>query len=603
MTRLFRSLGYLLLITVLLGSVLTAWPHAGAPAAQAAGLPRTVFVHLFEWKWTDIAQECEQYLGPKGFAGVQVSPPNEHAVVTGNPWYERYQPVSYQIQSRSGTRAEFANMVSRCKAVGVDIYVDAVINHMTGVGSGTGIAGSSFTPYTYPGTYGSQDFHHCGRNGNDDIVNYADRWEVQNCELVNLADLNTGATYVQNRLAAYMNDLTSLGVSGFRIDAAKHMDTNELHTILGKLTGTPYIYQEVIDQGGEPITAGEYFQNGDVTEFKYSTQLGPKFLSGRLADLSQFGPSWGFMPSDSAVVFTDNHDNQRGTGGGGTVVTYKNGKLYDLANIFMLAWPYGYPQIMSSYAFSNGDQGPPANADGSTKTIYSNGVPNCFGEWVCEHRWRDIGNMVAFRNYTAANFTTTNWWSNGNNQIAFGRGDKGYVVINREGSGLTRTFQTGLAAGTYCDATKGELAANGQSCTGPTVTVNSAGQFTATVATMDAIAIYGGAKISGTPTPTPVPGGAAVTFKVNASTVYGQNIYVVGNIAALGNWNTGAGVALSSATYPIWSATVTLPANTAVQYKYIKKDGAGAVIWEGGANRLFTTPGSGSVTRNDTWQP
>lgn len=30
-------------------------------------------VHLFEWKWSDIANECETFLGPKGFGGVQVS--------------------------------------------------------------------------------------------------------------------------------------------------------------------------------------------------------------------------------------------------------------------------------------------------------------------------------------------------------------------------------------------------------------------------------------------------------------------------------------------------------------------------------------------------
>lgn len=31
-----------------------------------------VIVHLFEWKWIDIALECERFLGPKGFGGVQV---------------------------------------------------------------------------------------------------------------------------------------------------------------------------------------------------------------------------------------------------------------------------------------------------------------------------------------------------------------------------------------------------------------------------------------------------------------------------------------------------------------------------------------------------
>ena len=164
-------------------------------------------------------------------------------------------------------------MVKRCNAVGVGIYVDAVINHMAGVDSGTGIGGSAFTHYNYPGLYQAGDFHHCGLNGNDDILSYMNRSEVQNCELVNLADLNTGSPGVQDKVAAYMNDLVSLGVAGFRIDAAKHIDTNELKAILGKLNNTtsgakPFIFQEVIEGAGEPIKAKEYVQNGDVTEFK-----------------------------------------------------------------------------------------------------------------------------------------------------------------------------------------------------------------------------------------------------------------------------------------------------------------------------------------------
>ena len=175
------------------------------PLPQAEATPhgdRDVIVHLFEWKWTDVARECETYLGPKGFTGVQISPPNEHAWIPSGdgapyPWWQRYQPVSYQVESRSGTRAQFKAMVNTCHVAGVKVYADAVINHMAGDSSGTGSAGSPYSHYTYPGTYQTQDFHHCGRNGNDDIVNYRDRWEVQNCELVDLSDLDTGAEYVR----------------------------------------------------------------------------------------------------------------------------------------------------------------------------------------------------------------------------------------------------------------------------------------------------------------------------------------------------------------------------------------------------------------------
>ena len=75
------------------------------------------------------------FLGPNGFGGVQVSPPNDHCLIWSpfRPWWERYQPVSYLLVSRSGNKVEFIDMVQRCNAVSVRIYVDAVINHM-GVG-------------------------------------------------------------------------------------------------------------------------------------------------------------------------------------------------------------------------------------------------------------------------------------------------------------------------------------------------------------------------------------------------------------------------------------------------------------------------------------
>ena len=103
--------------------------------------------------------------------------------------------------------------------------------------------------------------------------------------------------------------------------------------------------------------------------------------------------------------------------------------------------------------------------------------------------------------------------------------------------------------------------------------------------------------------------GCAVTFTIaNAATVVGQNLYVVGNIAALGSWTPASGFALaiqgSGANVP-WTGTVTLPAGTAVQYKYVKWNGSTAV-WEGtqstsSGNREMTTSATctGTTARND----
>ncbi|MFO7538879.1 MAG: CBM20 domain-containing protein, partial [Chloroflexota bacterium] len=114
---------------------------------------------------------------------------------------------------------------------------------------------------------------------------------------------------------------------------------------------------------------------------------------------------------------------------------------------------------------------------------------------------------------------------------------------------------------------------------------------------MDAVALHVGAVVGNGSGCTP----AATTFHVEATTYWGQDVYVVGNTAELGNWNTGSAVALSPATYPIWSGTVNLPPETSIEFKYIKKDG-GTVVWESGSNRLLTTGCGGSSSTHDTWR-
>jgi len=75
---------------------------------------------------------------------------------------------------------------------------------------------------------------------------------------------------------------------------------------------------QVIDLGGEAIGSDEYTHLGRVTEFRYSRDIGRAFRShSSLASLSQFpAASWQWLPSDRALVFVDNHDNQRGHGAG-----------------------------------------------------------------------------------------------------------------------------------------------------------------------------------------------------------------------------------------------------------------------------------------------
>ena len=511
----------LLLLTAACGGGLTKPNGGGNPPAERPTLAQTyrptghmaagdVVVHLFEWKWTDIATECETVLGPAGFKAVQVSPPEEHSITPSHDWSERYQPVSYSIaRSRSGTGAEFADMVTRCKNAGVGIIVDAVINHMTNFPSpGVGSNGTAYTKYSYPGLYSPSDFHPaCSVN------DYTSAANVQDCELFSLPDLNTGLATVRQKIADYLIMLGRLGVAGFRIDAAKHIQQVELDNIIALVNNTlagesrplPYFFLEVVGNGqGEALGPRDYFGEGygsggasDITEFTF-TGVGDKFRGIGGQHISQLNPNgtpgnqfsptaWGLMPSDKAVVFLQNHDTQHECG-----ISYRDGAVFRLANVWMLAQPYGYPSILSSYVFvcpTGNSMGPPSDANGNTiNLICASSLETAqLGQWVCEHRDPYIRNMVSFRHVTAGS-DVNHWWDDGANAIAFSRGDKGFVAINNGINALpVTTMTTGLAPGTYCDLLTGGLVAG--ACAGTSLVVDATGAVQLGLPMRSAIAI------------------------------------------------------------------------------------------------------------------
>uniref|UniRef100_A0A1W7RB82 Alpha-amylase n=1 Tax=Hadrurus spadix TaxID=141984 RepID=A0A1W7RB82_9SCOR len=473
---------------------------------------RSVLVHLFEWKWKDIAEECEQFLGPYGFGGVQVSPPNENGIVwepqwdptIKRPWYERYQPVSYKIATRSGNESEFRDMVRRCNNAGVRIYADAVINHMTGnIGKGKGTGGSSFDPEArqyYGVPYGPSDFnsHEECSSESGNIESYQDKYQIRNCMLSGLADLKLSKEYVRGKIVEYLNFLIDIGVAGFRIDASKHMWPGDLKIIYRRLKDLnteyfsintrPFIFQEVIDMGGgEAVRAEEYISLGRVTEFRFGKHLGDvirKNYNQRLKYLKNFGEEWGMVSGHDALTFIDNHDNQRGHGAGGygSVLTFFDSRMYKMATAFMLAWPYGLPRIMSSYKWprnieSGKDKndwiGPPHDNEFNIKPVIRHPDFTCGNGWVCEHRWRQIYSMVKFHN-VAGFEPVTFWWDNDYQQIAFGRRGKGFLAINNENYSMDQTLPTGLPPGTYCDVISGKVEDN--KCTGRSVNVGHDGK-------------------------------------------------------------------------------------------------------------------------------
>jgi len=103
-----------------------------------------------------------------------------------------------------------------------------------------------------------------------------------------------------------------------------------------------------------------------------------------------------------------------------------------------------------------------------------------------------IANMVAFRR-AVAGAPLANWWDNGGNAIAFSRGDKGFVLINRETTDLNRSFDTGLPAGSYCDVLAGGKQAG--TCLGRVVVVGADGKASLNLGGNAAVVLQAGIRL------------------------------------------------------------------------------------------------------------
>lgn len=223
---------------------------------------RSIIVQLLEWKYTDIAKECETFLGPNGYGAIQVSPVTENVIIEGRPWHERYQPVSYNFITRSGNEKQLKDMIKRCNTAKIRVYIELVLNHMAAerdiVGTGGSLADGEML--MYPAVkYNASDFHEpC------DIENFSNVDQIRQCQLPGMPDLNQDRAFVQNAQLDLMNRLVDIGAAGFFISSAEYIDPKHLKQMFSKVTdlntifdfpteSRPFTILEVIDNGKGPI--------------------------------------------------------------------------------------------------------------------------------------------------------------------------------------------------------------------------------------------------------------------------------------------------------------------------------------------------------------
>lgn len=112
--------------------------------------------------------------------------------------------------------------------------------------------------------------------------------------------------------------------------------------------------------------------------------------------------------------------------------------------------------------------------------------------WVCEHRWQSIANMVAWRN--AAGTSDISNWVDGDtgNQIAFSRGNAAFLAMNRGSYDWNiDNIDTGLPEGTYCNVLNSGADADDADKCSATVFVDSSGKASnVNVPALGAVALH-----------------------------------------------------------------------------------------------------------------
>ena len=143
-----------------------------------------------------------QYVKDLGFDAIWISP-----VVDNTPGgYHGYWARNWEkINSNFGDEAALKRLVDTAHSMGIWVMVDVVANHVGPVEHDY----SSLYPFNRPEHY----------HADCDINDWGNQWQVENCRLARLPDLDQGNSYVRQYLKDWIHNLVQkYGFDGIRID-------------------------------------------------------------------------------------------------------------------------------------------------------------------------------------------------------------------------------------------------------------------------------------------------------------------------------------------------------------------------------------------------
>lgn len=176
---------------------------------------REIIFQAFNWKLKDIEAHLP-LISAQGFTMIQTSPMQDHKESSNPAWFLTYQPTNFKVGNRLGTRGDLRSLCAQADYYGLKVVVDCVVNHLA---NEVGRCNNSPSLETDPSLLARPDFFRERRT----VENYDDRYQCTQFG-IGMPDLNTHNHDLQQIIKDYLLDLQSLGVKGYRFDAAKHIE-------------------------------------------------------------------------------------------------------------------------------------------------------------------------------------------------------------------------------------------------------------------------------------------------------------------------------------------------------------------------------------------
>ena len=543
--------------------------------------------------------------------------------------YHGYHPSDpLTVEEVFGTQTDLQTLVTQASIRNIRVILDFVPNHTASqssnfIDASTNCSGPFSAWYTFsacstapdptfsvnfPTGFNTSSASYTVYGSNDTNKSFFGVLELPQIDNDNSAARN----WVINSRADYW--LTTLGHAGYRLDYAPGPSTDfwrEFNDTIG--TSETFTIAEIwLDNGPEMIrrqqgrvdSAMDFEANAAIVGF-FTSGNDVDSLDNSLRDRASFYYQDGISPSEFVRgCFIDNHDMDRFSHRVGyNMADMKQGALIMFTQPCVPVMYYGNEiglgQEFGIYQFGGGrpeyarermawsfyDASAPAEWAGSANTAL----------WDFYEALIDVRKTTpALRTFSPADYIAL-YRHNADRTYAYQRGQgNDAVLVALNDSGGTRTLTIPNVGGVSLPYANGsvlqDLLGSGKSCT------VSGGQCTITLDNNDpgvvlALQSGGGSSVD-------------VTFTVNGYvTQFGQDMYVVGNVPELGNWNPANAVPLNWVDSDTWSGPVTFTtsAGQGIQFKFIVRQGS-STIWEGGGNRSYTVPSSGTGSYTGSWQ-